>query len=320
MPAYRRMSNDRFLFLFDNTNKNIYRYVMMNEYKKIALAILISSLIYFTILNKFHNRLCPIINIGFKNATDKQILLGIVIVSVFIMAFMELRNRKKELFDVTLRQTTSPYIKNDVTVDLEDFFKFVEWYQINETDPSVTNTYTSVDTYNDEKPRLNEAIQKLLVNLDTMINTNDMNNYYQKYLLQVIAPKLNVDPSKCSIDSDCSVYQRGEYYPKPYFDSMYQFDIPYDVSVKDLTNGNDIKVNLFAFKHIMEGVISKAKQLPEDQKMSEQYQMEIYVPMLASLSLMLAIANTETYKEYVHGYQFKKKYNGLVFNPNMIRL
>jgi len=293
----------------------------MSEYKKIALVILIASITYFTLLNKFHDRLCPIINVGFKTLTDAHILLAIVVISVCIMLFMELRsNKKKEPFDLTLKQTTSPYIKDDVTVDLEDFFKFVEWYQIIETDPSTSNTYTNVDVYSEERPRLSQGIQKLLTNIDTMVNTNDMNNYYQKYLLQVIAPKLNVDPNSCSVDGDCSVYQRGEYYPKPYFDSHYQFDIPYDIAVKDVTNGYDIRINLLAFKQLMEGVIVKAHESPENQKMSEQYKHEVYIPMLASLSLMLALSNTETYKEYVHGYQFKKKYNGLIFNPNMIRI
>lgn len=244
-------------------------------------------------------------------------------------------------------------------VDLNDFFNFVEWYQIGDLDPNGTlynsQTDNQLASYDQKLPTqdatgascaidgeaivIRNNIKNLLDTLHYIVNVNNKDNFYSRFLVTKVGSNLQFDedhPRRFKLNYEEMVYnkispqftitpqnQLDLYLPRPSTGSLNQNPVPLTINLHNYYNLKNIQINLLALKMVFDLIQDDNPELftniirPTEHP---AFQEEFLVPLRSVINSMADITATDIYKEYLHEQQFKLKYRGLVFNPDMIKL
>ena len=272
----------------------------------------------------------------------------LVILSVYFIIYQLLCPKYiQEGFDVKIGDHVTNAVK---TVDLQDFFQFMEHYMVTDMDPRTNPNFSSINTpehsttgkllcnVEGESIRISNNIKNLLTNLYYIIKANRGDNFYHRFLVMKIDPNLESqlkNPVKV-FDYDKMVREKvgsqptflpsndfDNYYPKTSVISDNQYPLPNTLSVHNYYTYENMEVNLLAFKKIIELVQyndhSKFGLLVRPTE-HISFEKEFLMPMKSIIYSIIKIIKTDIYKEYIHSQKFKTKYRGIVFNPFMVRL
>jgi len=257
--------------------------------------------------------------------TLKYVVVLILIATIFIFW-----NNRNENFKVIVN---SPNFETVKLVDLSDFFKFVEYYQT--TDMDSREKYPSYGCgRNDENSRIAGNIINLLEQLDFIVNSNNQDNFYHRFLIKNLGSNLSYDCANPfnpydRWDADAiSKHQIGKQftYMKPnhfnYFKkchgTKHQYPLPDHITVHNYYRSQTILISLNVMQRLFDLVADNNPEVFSGIYRPTEFvafEREFYVPLKSIRNSMLAIVNTDVYLDYLQQNRFSHKYAGIIFNP-----
>lgn len=280
------------------------------------------------------NNICNII------LDNKVILILLIIILIYFIIKIINHNKIENFYDVESIDTGLVVnIRTHGTVlkvSLHDFFNFIEYYQLKDLEPKEHAEYTC--HLGSENTMLNNTVRNLLDNLEFIIKSNNKDNFYHRFLIKFASPNLAIDDLtqqyrrgneeemiKDKIGKQFTFLKSNEldtYYPKPSLKSRHQYPLQYSMTVHDYYNYKTTEVNLLVLKMLIEDIQGAKDTLNKIIRPTEHiaFEDELLYPLQVIMKSMLSIALTDTYKEYVYKQKFDIKYEGLVFNPHLIKI
>jgi hypothetical protein len=249
----------------------------------------------------------------------------ILVILIFIIICSFFNNN--ESFEVLL---SDKRYDNDVhfrKVNLNEFFKFLEYYMTNDMDPR-NKPYEGTCYIKGEEISISNNIRNLLTMLNFIVNTNDKDNFYHRYLITKIGsnlqyhmrePKrrLNFDEMvRNNIGKQFTFLKKSAidyYYPKPSLNSKHQEPIPFSISVHNYYTYETFEINLLALQNMIKDIQRGDRLLfidiirPTEHRAFEK---EFLIPMKSVINSMLKIIKTSIYRNYINSMlsSYNKRY------------
>lgn len=317
----------------------------MKNYRMLMPFIIAITVVYFLTISVNYENLCRVVD--FKiNLTNifSHPFIAILIVP-FIICFIysnKISNKinTNEAFEVIIADSKQQNMKR---VDLGDFFKFIEYFMVTDMDARDKPLHPLCYTEG-ESIRISNNIRNLLQMLHFIVYSNDKDNFYHRFLVTKVGPnlqkymkipirRLNYDEMvKNKIGKKFSFLKKTEidkYWPRANLDSYHQNPqymmngVPFTINVHNYYSYDNTEINLLALQILMELVQKGDRSLfGQNIRPTEHisFENEFLIPMRSIINSMLAIINTDVYRDYVHKQRFSLKYRGLVFNPHMVEI
>jgi len=222
----------------------------------------------------------------------KKIIFSQKILYIFLMSFLlyisinQLYCKTNELFTATT--LLGDRSGNVNKVDLIHFFQFIEYFQIDYLNIDGENVESLTSNYNIEYIRINNSIKDLLDALNLLVNTNNKDNYYNRFLIHKLGTNLSTKK----------------------------------INIHNYYTYKNIKINPIALKILLELLQENNYNVFSIMKPTEIniFENELILPLKIIYNSILKIIYTDIYKEYLHNQKFDLKYSGLIFNPNLIKI
>jgi hypothetical protein len=227
-------------------------------------------------------------------------------------------------------------------VDLNDFFNFVEWFQVGDLDPKGTLFNTQTDnqlaSYDQKLPMMDaqgascvidgdaiiirNSIRNVLDTLHYIVNVNDKDNFYSRFLVTKVGSNLQFDrdhPRRFKLNYEEMVYNRISpqftitpqkpneiwratelldqnafdlYLPRPSTGSMNQNPVPLTINLHNYYNLKNTEVNLLALKMLFDLIQDDNPELFSNIIRPTEhpaFQQEFLVPLRSVINSMLEI-------------------------------
>lgn len=243
--------------------------------------------------------------------------------------------REGEL-DVILENNYKGWREGGMKIDLTVLFQFIEYYMVNDMDPRYKPS-AELCEIGGETIRIKNAILDMLKMLYYIINVNDKDNFYYRYLVTRVGSNLErymEEPRRKNYDEmvrgkiakKVTIGKKNElddYWPRANMDSEHQYPLPKNINVHNYYTYENMEVNLLALKMLIDAINTGDKGAlgnivnPTEHMALEE---EFIVPLRIIIKSIKMIVDTDKYRDYVHGQKFSPRYSGLVFNPNMIKI
>jgi hypothetical protein len=304
----------------------------MHKYKQI-LAFVTFIIIILVVYLHFQKNVCPYININITDYVSDNNLMIVFFITVGIIYFIYTRSSQHEGFELIVGD---PVNKRVNAIDLENFFQFVEYFQSEDLQTEEVPLQATCSREGD-MIRVRNAINTLLLTLRYIIEVNDKDNFYHRWMVAKMGSNMDWDEShprrrlnydemvRNNIGKQFTITPENEfdeYKPNANLNSKYQSPMPHSISVHNYYREQNFEVNLLTLQSILSLVqennpdVFSAIVRPTEHPV---FQEEFVAPLKMILNSMLTIVMTDTYKEYLTKQKFDPKYGSLIFNPLMIR-
>ncbi|QKF93841.1 hypothetical protein QKU48_gp0383 [Fadolivirus algeromassiliense] len=291
------------------------------------IIVILFLLIFGFIASRYNNEISNSINIEGKNICYLSMLIALVL-GIFTLI------KWNEGFEVIMSSPDKEVIKK---IDLEHFFQYVEYFQTNDLKPD-ENVGLSTCKREGEYIKIANNIRNLLSTLHFMVNVNDRDNFYQRYLVMKVGANLEYDKAhpfrrnnydelvRNKIGKEFTFLPQNEYdryYPRPSIDSEYQYPLPNTINVHNYYNGENVEVNLMGLKMLLEIVHDNNMNDFEDLYRPTEYivfEKEFFNPLKSIKNSIVEVVNTNSYRDYISNQKFSDKYKDITYAQGLLNL
>ena len=256
------------------------------------------------------------------------LIILIILIILLIILFCTDKNDNKingEHFEAIVRD--GDFITR--ITDLTNFFQFVEYHQSIELTPESYLSEAGINRTH-EKEMISNNIRDLLNSLKFMINVNNKDNFYHRFIINYVGSNLDYNQGhplrrinfdemvRDKIGRQFTIHPENEfdkYYPRPNLDSKHQGSLPHTINVHNYYTYENIQINLVALKMLLEMVQEKNHDVfAKIVRPSEHdvFETEFIAPIEIIKNSILNIVNAHLYKEYIHNQKFNTKYLALM--------
>ena len=292
----------------------------------INIMILALLLIALTVIMIAYNKMDNELGLPIK-------LVYALIVGLFILSLVNYNST--EHFELLIGDDDKQLIKS---VDLQHFFQFIEYYQTVDMDLNAEiQSYASCDRES-ESIKIGNNIRNLLQMLHFIVSVNDQDNFYNRFIVMKVGTNLEYDKQhpyrkqnydelvKNKIEKEFTFLPPNEYdnyYPRPSIDSKYQTPLPNSINVHNYYTYQNTEINLLALQMLLELVHAGDLNVFDDLYRPTEYvtfNSEFVTPLKSIKNSILAIVNTNAYREYIKNYKFADKYKDVIYAQGLLNL
>lgn len=255
--------------------------------------------------------------------------LTIIFVAIFVMIIIYIMvnpGPNMETFEVILGDKKSGTLSR---VHLQHFFQFVEYYQTEDMAGEQKRVFPNKSQ--EEMVEIKNKILDLLKMLHFIINVNDKDNYYSRFLVIKVGSNLEYSKQfpfrrqnydelvKGHVGKQFTFLPPNEYdnyYPKPSVETSYQNPLPNTINVHNYYTAENTEVNLMALKMLLEKSHGQDPNKFNEIIHPSEYDnfiQEFLVPLTIIRKSIVYIANTNMYKNYLKSQKFSDKYKPILF-------
>ena len=260
-----------------------------------------------------------------------QIYIIIILITLFFIYMATYFNGNKETFEVVISNNQKDIIKK---VNLNDFFKFIEYYQTADMSTKPKNSPASC-YHKGESVIIANNIRNLLYMLHFMININNQDNFYSRFLVSKVAPNLKYKRQSNFRRNNYDEIVRGviskqftflpsndydNYYPKPSVNSEFQYPLPETLNVHNYYTYANTEVNLLALKMLIDLIHENDPNVFGLYSPTEytSFNNEFMIPLRSIRNSMVDIVNTKIYRDYIIHHRFDGKYRDFISDEKLI--
>ena len=252
----------------------------------------------------------------------------LIIILIYIVTNNKKTKTKKELFEVIVGDPKLGIISR---VNLQHFFQFVEYYQTEDMNQTQNQQKRFTIIGQDEGTYIRNNIITLLKMLNYIVNVNEKDNYYSRFLVIKVGSNLEYSKQfpfrrqnydelvRGKVGKQFTFLPKNEYdlyAPRVSHESSYQYPLPDTINVHDYYNSNNIELNLMALQMLLERIHgddpNSFKEIFHPTE-HPNFLSEFMIPLKLIKNNILHIVNTNSYKEYLKNQKFQDKYKDLLF-------
>lgn len=284
----------------------------------IILILLLVSMTYVMIT--YSKTLEPDSSLGLPIKLVYALILGLCILAL-------VNASKKEHFEMIISNSEKQIIKK---VDLQDFFQFIEYYQTVDIDQYTEKQSYASTLRRNELIIIGDNIRNLLRMLKFIVNVNNKDNFYSRFLVMKVGSNLEYDKEhpfrkqnydelvRNKIGKQFTFLPPNEYdnyYPRPSIDSEYQYPLPNSINVHNYYTSENFEVNLMALQMLLELVHNNDINVFKDIYRPTEYPIfdsEFMSPLKSIKNSIVEIVNTSIYREYLNNVKFADNYKDVI--------